>query len=128
MQRDIEKVEELYAAFQKRDLRSMLQVLDKDIELVFSAELPWGGVYRGHGRAGEVMNAVAEHLDARVVIERLIDAGDKVVAVGRTVGKTRRTQLEFDVPVVHVWTFHDGLATRFEGYLDNPTMLAVLGV
>ncbi len=128
MQRDIEKVEELYAAFQKHDLRSTLQVLDKNIELVFSAELPWGGVYRGHDGARQAMNAVAEHLDARIVIERLIDAGDKIVAVGRTVGKTRSTRLEFDVPVVHVWTFEDGLANRFEGYLDNPTMRAVLGV
>ena len=127
MQRDIETVEELYAAFQRRDLRSLLQVLHKDNELVHSAELPWGGVYRGHDGARQVINAVTENLDLRVLIERLIDAGDKVVAVGRSVGKTRATRLEFDVPIVHVWTFHDGLATRFESYIDNPTMLAVLG-
>ena len=127
MQRDIEKVEELYSAYQKRDLRSMLLLLANDIELVQSAELPWGGIYRGHDGFRQLLSTVDGHLNARVLIERLIDAGDKVVAVGRTVGKTRATQLEFDVPIVHVWTFHDGLATRFESYIDNPTMLAVLG-
>ena len=127
MQRDIEKVEELYSAYQERDVRSMLLLLANDIELVHSAELPWGGIYRGHDGVRQLLNMIAEHLDSRVLIERLIDAGDKVVAVGRTVGKTRATQLEFDVPIVHVWTFHDGLATRFESYIDNPTMLAVLG-
>lgn len=127
MQRDIEKVEELYAAFEKRDLQSMLLLLSRDIELVHSAELPWGGIYQGHDGFRELLSTVEGHLSARVLIERLIDAGDKVVAVGRTVGKTRATNLEFDVPIVHVWTFHDGLATRFESYIDNPTMLAVLG-
>jgi ketosteroid isomerase-like protein len=127
MQRDIEKVEELYGAHEKRDVGSMLLLLSKDIELVHSAELPWGGIYRGHDGFRQLLSTVEEHVHARVLIERLIDAGDKVVAVGRTVGKTRATRLEFDVPVVHVWTFHDGLATRFESYIDNPTMLAVLG-
>jgi uncharacterized protein len=127
MQRDIEKVEELYSAYQKRDLKSVLLLMAKDVEVMQSPELPWGGLYRGHDGVRQFLSALAERLDSRVLIERLIDAGDKVVAVGRTVGKARATQLEFDVPLVHVWTFHDGLATRFESYIDNATMLAVLG-
>jgi len=62
------------------------------------------------------------------MVERLIDAGDRVVAIGRTVGKTKTTQLEFDVPVVHVWTFREGQIVRFEPYIENDTMLAALGV
>ncbi|HWW01134.1 MAG TPA: nuclear transport factor 2 family protein [Candidatus Acidoferrum sp.] len=127
MQRDIEKVEEIYAAHQRRDAESMLLHLAKDVEFTQSPELPWGGVYRGHEGVRRLLSAVAQYLDSRVLIERLVDAGDKVVAVGRTVGKARATQLEFDVPLVHVWTFHNGLVTRFESYIDNPTMLAVLG-
>jgi len=105
----------------------MLLHLAKDVEFTQSPELPWGGVYRGHEGVRRLLSAVAQYLDSRVLIERLVDAGDKVVAVGRTVGKARATQLEFDVPLVHVWTFHNGLVTRFESYIDNPTMLAVLG-
>ena len=41
-------------------------------------------------------------------------------------GKTRKTQLEFDVPVVHVWTFSEGRIVRFEPYIENGTMLAAL--
>ena len=127
MQRDIEKVEEIYTAFERRDFKSVLMLMAKDVEFLQSAELPWGGSYSGPEGVRRFLTLVAENLDSRIVVERLIDAGDRVVTVGRTVGKARKTQLEFDVPLVHVWTFHDGLVTRFESYIDNPTMLAVLG-
>ena len=42
--------------------------------------------------------AVAEHLETKITIERLIDAGAQVVGVGRTTGKAKATQLEFDIP------------------------------
>ena len=54
------------------------------------------------------------------------DAGDRVVALGRTVGKALRTNLEFEIPFAHVWAFEHGQMTRFEAYIDNPTMLAAL--
>ncbi len=127
MERDIEKIEELYAAYHKRDVESILLPLATDVEFVQSRELPWGGNYVGHAGVRQFLGAVSQHLDSRVLVERLIDAGEHVVAVGRTVGKARTTQLEFDVPLVHVWTFRDGQVVRFESYIDNATMLAVLG-
>ena len=76
----------------------------------------------------QFLAVLGEHINSRVILERLIDAGDRVVAVGRTVGKACVTQLEFDVPVVHVWTLQEGQVIRFEAYIDNATMLAALGV
>ena len=37
-----------------------------------------------------------------------------------------RLKVQFEVPVVHVWTFVEGQITRFEAYIDNATMLAAL--
>jgi uncharacterized protein len=128
MQRDIEKVEELYDAYRKRDWNAILSVLAKDVEITHSPELPWGGNYRGHTGARQFLAAVTVHLDSRIVIERLIDAGDQVVAIGRAVGKVRATRLEFDVPMVHIWTFRDGQVTAMRSYMDNATMLPALGL
>jgi ketosteroid isomerase-like protein len=128
MQRDLEKVQEIYDAYERRDLVSVFQLLAKDVEFLQSTELPWGGHYTGHDEARQFLAILREHIDSRVVLERLIDAGDRVVAVGRTVGKACATNLEFDVPVVHVWTLQDGQVTRFEAYIDNATMLAALGM
>jgi len=128
MQRDVEKVQEIYEAFSQQDLEAILMLMSQDVEVIQSPELPWGGVYRGHDGARQFLSRLAEHLENRVEIECLIDAGDHVAAVGRTVGKARATGLEFDVPVVHIWALSEGLVTRFEPYVDNPTLLAALGL
>jgi len=128
MQRDVEKIQELYRAFASRDVKSVLLLMAPEVEVIQSEELPWGGHYLGHDGVRKFLEVLAEHLDTRVLIERLIDSGDRVVAIGRTVGKARKTQLEFDVPVVHVWTFSEGRIVRFEPYIENDTMLAALGI
>jgi ketosteroid isomerase-like protein len=128
MQRDVEKIEELYRAHDRRDLKSVLLLMAPEVEVIQSEELPWGGHYHGHDGVRQFLAALTQHVDSRVLIERLIDAGDRVVAIGRTVGKTRARQLEFDIPVVHVWTFSEGRIIRFEPYIENHTLLAALGM
>jgi len=127
MERDLEKIEELYNAQQKRDVRSILMLMSTDIEIFQSTELPWGGTYLGHDGVKEFLTALSDHIDSQVHVERMIDAEDKIAVVGRTVGKARKTKLEFDVPIVHVWTMREGQVVRFEPYIDNATMLAALG-
>jgi ketosteroid isomerase-like protein len=126
MERDLEKIEELYRAQQKRDLRSILMLMSPDIEIIQSTELPWGGNYLGHDGVKKFLATLTEHIDSQVQVERLIDAGDKIAVIGRTVGKARKTNLEFDLPIVHIWTFNEGQVIRFEPYIDNATMLAAL--
>jgi len=127
VQRDVEKVEEVYRAFKKRDMAAILMLMDQDVEIAQSPELPWGGIHRGHDGLKQFLTRLAEHLDNRLNVECIIDAGQQVVAVGRTAGKVRSTGLEFDIPFAHVWTLREGEIVRFEPYIDNPTMLAALG-
>ena len=128
MQRDVEKVEEIYRAFAKRDLQTMTMLMSNDVEIQQSPELPWGGSYRGHEGVKRLLARLGEHLEHRLTIEGFIDAGEQVVVSGRISGKTRSTGLEFDIPFVHVWTVREGLIARFEPYIANPTMLAALGL
>jgi ketosteroid isomerase-like protein len=126
MERDVEKIEELYRAQQKRDIRSILMLMSEEVEIMQSSELPWGGHYTGHDGVKNFLTKLTEHIDSQVQVERMIDAGDKVAVVGRTAGKARKTNLEFDVPIVHIWTMREGQVVRFEPYIDNATMLAAL--
>jgi ketosteroid isomerase-like protein len=127
MERDLEKIGELYRAQQKRDIRSILMLMSPNVEIIQSTELPWGGNYLGHDGVKKFLAALAEHIDSQVQIEHLIDAGEKIAVVGRTIGKARETKLEFDLPIVHIWTFNEGQVIRFEPYIDNAAMLAALG-
>jgi|SRR6267142_2724829 len=126
MERDLEKIEELYRAQQKRDIRSILMLMSPDIEIIQSSELPWGGNYLRHDGVKKFLTTLSEHIDSQVQVERLIDAGDKIAVIGCTIGKARKTKLEFDVPIVHIWTMLEGQVIRFEPYIDNATMLAAL--
>jgi ketosteroid isomerase-like protein len=102
------------------------QLMSPEVEIRQSEELPWGGQYKGHVGLQQFAKKLLDHVDSRVIIEQYIDAGDSVVAIGRTVGKARSNQVEFDVPVVHVWKLNEGRVVRFEPYIDNATMLAAL--
>jgi ketosteroid isomerase-like protein len=126
MERDVERIQELYRAFEKRDVLSVAQLMSPEVEIRQSEELPWGGQYKGHAGLQKFAKKLLDHVDSRVIIEQYIDAGESVVAIGRTVGKTRSNQIEFDVPVVHLWTLKEGRVVQFEPYIDNATMLAAL--
>jgi ketosteroid isomerase-like protein len=124
----VEKVQEIYESFRTRDLAGVLMLMDPEIEISQSTELPWGGVHRGHDGVKQFIKKLTDYLDNRLRIDMVIDAGQQVVALGHTTGKVRATGLEFDIPFVHVWTLREGKVLRFEPYIDNPTMLAALGL
>lgn len=128
MQRDVERVEELYAALNRRKAKDALILVSKEIKIGQSPELPWGGEYLGHEGMRQYLGQMAEHLESRMEIECLVDAGQQVVAVGRLSGKSRVRQIEFEIPLVHVWTVQEGEITRLDAYMDNATMLAALGL
>jgi len=127
MERDIDRILELYEAWRKRRMPSLLALLAPEIKIVQSPELPWGGEYEGHDRAREFFSRFEQHLDAQMDLEKIIDAGHQVVVVGRLFGKTKSTGLEFELPMVHIWEVQAGQVTQLQAFLDNGTMLVALG-
>jgi ketosteroid isomerase-like protein len=117
----------MYDAFARRDAAAVLERLAPDVEIRQSELVPWGGHYRGHAGAREFFGKVLGAIDSTVTIERYIDAGDHVAAVGRTRGHVRAGGAPFDVPVVHVWTVRDQRIARLEVYIDTPAMREALG-
>lgn len=119
-------VKRAYDAFARRDIRAILGILDPEVEIAQSSEIPWGGRYVGHAEAAAFFGKLVRTITSAVTFERFIDAGDQVVALGRTRGTVNATNKGFDVPLAHVWTVTNGLVTRVEYYIDDPTMLASL--
>jgi ketosteroid isomerase-like protein len=122
----LQTVQELYDAFGRRDLPTVFSLLSPDIEIVQSDELPWGGVYRGHDEARKFFGQLGSHIHSTLDIERLISAGDHVVAIGWTHGTVNATGASYRVPIAHVWVVRDGLAMQAEFFIDHPGMLEAL--
>ncbi len=123
---NVQVVQRAYDAFARRELRTILGLLHEDVEIVQASEIPWGGRYTGHAEAAAFFGKLVQTITSAVTVERFVDAGEQVVAIGRTRGAVNTTGKAFDVPVAHVWTVQDGLVTRIEYYIDDPTMLAAL--
>jgi ketosteroid isomerase-like protein len=126
-QENVNLIRSGYEAFKAGDILAVLNLLHPDLEIRQSKELPWGGEYHGQQGAATFFSRLKQHVDSRMDPDTFIDAGDCVVAVGRSRGRVNATGREFDVSAVHVWTVRDGKAARFEAYIDTPAMLRLLG-
>src|SRR5690349_7279903 len=115
-----------YEAYGRGDFAAVFGLLHPDVEIYQTEALPWGGTYRGHAQAREFFRRLNEHTEARPEPDEFIEAGDKVVAVGRLRGRARVSGHEIDLRIVHVWTVRDGQVVRFEAYIDTPRMLRAL--
>jgi ketosteroid isomerase-like protein len=122
----LDVVKGTYEAFGRRDLPAILARFSPDIEIVQSDELPWGGRYRGHDGARQFLGKLTAAIASTLEIERLLSAGDQVVAIGWTMGKVNRTGASYRVPIAHVWKIRAGLVVEVQFLIDNPTMLAAL--
>ena len=125
-QADVQAIRDLYEAFGRKDLPAMLAMLHPQVEFSQSPLLPWGGIYRGQEEASRFFITLAEHVDSRIEVDDIIDAGEHIVALGHSRGRVRANGQAFEVAIAHVWTMRQGKALRFENYLDIPTMLRAL--
>jgi ketosteroid isomerase-like protein len=66
--------------------------------------------------------------DVRIDVERLAEAGDKVLAFIRVTGKGRASGVGVDISIGHVWTVRDGVAIRGEGYGDRDEAVRAAGL
>ncbi len=123
---NVQLVRSLYEAFARRDMSVIMTHFSPSIVIDQSLEIPWGGHYEGLEGALAFFQALTDHVTSQVTLERLIDAGDHVVALGRTRGVVNATEAHFDVPIAHVWTLQDGRATAVRYCIDNPTMLSAM--
>jgi ketosteroid isomerase-like protein len=125
-EKDLATVHGIYQAYARKDVDAFLAALDPEVELCQSDELPWGGTYHGREGALEFLERLTGQVETTVDPRQFIVAGDRVVEVGYSRGRTKQGAAEFEIPEVHVWTMRDGKVIRFESYLDTVQMRRVL--
>lgn len=107
----------------------MARDISHDFELVLPDAVPFGGTRHGPDGIRAFARLFQEHLEAGFVDpDDFLDAGDRIVVLGRIRGEARATGRQFEVPVAHVWTFSDGMPSRLRSYFDTaPIMSAIAG-
>lgn len=114
-------VQSLYEAFAARDRDRILEIFDPEIEWIQNEGFPGGGRHVG---AEAVLNDVFAKFRVdwetwQVVVDRWLDAGEAIVALGEYHGTHKATGRSMKAAFAHVYWIRSGRIVRFEQYADT---------
>jgi ketosteroid isomerase-like protein len=117
----------LYDAFRRGDIETILNHLDPQADLNFEgpSSIPWAG--NQHGREGwaKYFKTVGENLDEiTLTMEPFAAQADNVVATGRYQARVKPTGKRIDSPLVHLWTIRNGMVVRCQELTNTATEAA----
>jgi uncharacterized protein len=126
---EVQAVRRIYAALSRWDLDELERDVAHDFELHVPESLPWGGTRHGPDGVEAFATTFRDYVDGVWADpDDFLDAGDRMVVLGRLSGRARETGQDFEVPFAHVWAFSDGVAWRCRIYIDSaPIMAAIEG-
>jgi ketosteroid isomerase-like protein len=124
---DIQAVRRIYTALTRWDIDELVADLTHDVEWSLPAPLPWGGTHHGPDGVRAFAVIFRDHIDGPWADpDDFLDAGDRIVVLGRLRGRARESGHEFEVEFAHVWALTDGVASRVRVYYDSAPILAAL--
>jgi ketosteroid isomerase-like protein len=122
-------VRRLMEAFDRGDFDAQLSMLDRDVELVEWPEGPDQRRFRGHDGAGQAFESWFEAWEwLRNDVQEFVEAGDKVLARGRTYGKGKGSAVEVAIDAFNVYTVREGKVTRIEFFTTEEPALRAAGL
>ena len=124
---DVQTIRRIYSALQGGEVHELRTALTHDIEWNLPEALPWGGTHHGHDGVDALTEVFEEHVEGSWADpDDYLDAGDRIVVLGRACGRARSSGQQFEVAFAHVWALADGVPSWFRGYLDTGPIIAAL--
>jgi uncharacterized protein len=128
--KNVSTVKQLYDAFKRLDISSLLDMFTDDAVIRGPAPagvLPWGGVHDGRKGAAEFFMAVGESLEAQEFeLREYIAQGNKVVVLGYQRGKAKPTGRPYEIEFVHLWSLRERRFTEFPVVNDTAGLVEAL--
>ena len=119
---NIKTVQEVYAAFGRRDIKAILALLSPQVEWGEPANPfnPAGGVRHGHEGFLEWLN-IGREAEEILVLEprRFLTDHDSVAVIGFTKCLAKPTGKSYETDFVHLVTLKDGKIVRFKEFFDT---------
>ena len=123
-----ETIKQLYAAFARGDIPSVLGALNPQTRWTEAEGFPYGGTYIGPQAVLDnvFMRLGGEWDSFSAQMAELVADGDTVVALGTYSGTFKATGKSFQAPFVHVWKFTDGQISEFIQHTDTAVVQRAL--
>ena len=121
MSSNADTISNLYAAFAKGDVPTVLGAFAPDIRWTEADGFPYAGTYVGPDAVltGVFMRLGTEWDGYAAVPDEIIGSGDTVIVLGTYSGTYKATGKYFKAPMVHVWRFRDGKISAFQQHTDT---------
>jgi ketosteroid isomerase-like protein len=127
-QDNVQTIKEAYAAFERGDIPSLLNMVSEDVEWHIpgpSDIVPFAGEFRGREGVGRFFAALGGAEDVEIFEpQEFIAQGDKVVVVGRYRGRVKANGQADDIEFVHIFTVRDRRITNYRQYNDTAQTVA----
>ena len=114
-QANVRLIWDIYDAFSRGDIVTVLNSLDPQADLDFEGPktIPWAGNW--HGREGwtKFFQTLGENADEiKLKMEPFAAQGDHVAIAGRYQARVKLTGKLIDSPLVHLWTIRNGMVVK----------------
>jgi ketosteroid isomerase-like protein len=121
-------VQDMYAAFGRGDIQSLMDSLSDDIVWIgvygTGPHVPTSGERRGKAAVSKFFDQVAKNLNfSRLEPKEFIAAGDKVVTLGHYTATTAAKK-SYDSDFSMVFTLKGGKVTHFQEFCDSAAINA----
>jgi len=128
-QENVEIARRINEAFNRGDLKAVLELLDPGFEWWDRADDPGAAVYRGHdGYSKHIADLDADVVELQVQVKEFVDVGDYVVTPVRVHGRGRTSGAPFEEHEVHVLRLRNGKATELREYRSKEEALEAVRV
>lgn len=132
MTNQVTQMKELYEAFARGDIPTVLAAMDGGVEWYEAEGNPWspGRPFVGPQQVVEgVFQRIGAEFDGfEVLPTRFLGDGDTVIMEGRYRAQSHKaTGRPLDAEVVHVWDLRNGKIVRFHQYVDTRQLADVMG-
>ena len=127
-QENVELARRVHEGWARGDFGVGTDLLAPDFEWHQFRQAVEPGTRRGAEVGGALRKIFEVYEDMRVDADEFIDAGDKVVVVGRSRATARGSGLKVDDPVSLVWTVRNGQFLRVEFFRDRRDALEAAGL
>jgi uncharacterized protein len=127
---NVEVVQRAYELFERRDIEAVLGLVAEDFELRLPDVYPEGPeTFRGRDGMRRWLAMVQDIWgEWRFDVERLVDAGEQVLALVRIVAEGGASGVPVQREVAHVWSFKGRKPSTASVYLDRAEALSAVGL
>jgi uncharacterized protein len=122
----IQSIKDVYAAFGRGDVATILAALAPDVswEAEGPAEVSFAGIRKGPEAVKGFFQAIAnDHVDPKLEIAEYFGTADSVATFGRYKCTLKKSGKRVGSPVAHLFKFRGGKIVRYVNHIDTAAFL-----